>query len=390
VRTHDVLIGDIFVVAIDAGEPQQLTFLGHQTSIGSNFSGLAWTTDGKDIVFSAGAIEGINSSLWRVRVSGGVPEKISELGGVNAAEPAISRQGHRLAYRMITTNTNIWQIRLPVMNYQASVPVKLISSTRYQDAPQYSPDGKKIAFASDRSGSSQIWVCNSDASNSTQLTFLDATGSGTPRWSPDGRSIVFDSTASGNLGLYTMSADGGSPKPLVVDSHLNGAASYSRDGRWVYFVSDRSGKYEVWKVPSNGGQPVQVTLHGGWQPMESMDGKLLYYVKTNLQTDPSNAPATLWAKPVAGGEEYLVTSQLIRNHWTVAQNGIYFTDPDSKPRATLKFLDARTGQIRTIATLEGELSSGGQSLAVSPDGRSILYSRQDSYTTDLMLVENFR
>src|SRR5262249_16995113 len=116
VRIHDVLVGDIFVVPIDAGEPKQLTFMGHETSIGGDFSGLAWTVDGKEIVFSAGPLEGYNTSLWRVKVRGGTPEKISELAGVNAAEPAISRQGHRLAYRMITSNINIWQIRWPGSN----------------------------------------------------------------------------------------------------------------------------------------------------------------------------------------------------------------------------------------------------------------------------------
>ena len=390
VRTHDVLIGDIFVVPIDAGEPKQLTFMGHQASIGANFSGLAWTADGKEIVFSAGPMEGVNGSLWRVNVHGGAPEKISGLAGVNAAEPAISRQGHRLAYRMITTNTNIWQIRLPISGGRPSAPVKFISSTRYQQEPQYSPDGRNVVFVSDRSGSAQIWTCDSAGSHPTQLTFMDVSMVGTPRWSADSRSILFDSTASGKIGIYRMSVNGGAPEPLVVDSHMNVTPSASRDGRWIYFGSNRSGQYEVWKIPSGGGELVRVTVHSGWYPMESADGKLLYYVKTNLPVDPSSVPATLWAMPVEGGEEQQVTSQLIHSHWAVASNGIYFTDPETSPRAKLKFLDVRTGQISVVATLEKDLTNNGQSLAVSPDGRSILYSQQDSYTTDLMLVENFQ
>jgi Tol biopolymer transport system component len=352
--------------------------------------GLTWASDDSEIVFSATSRDTGNNSLWRVKIPDGTPEKVSELAGVNATEPDISRRGHRLAYRTLTTNSNIWQIRLPVSNGRPSAPAKFISSTRTQEVPQYSPDGKKIAFGSDRSGGSQIWVCNSDASNPVQLTFVDASNNGTPRWSPDGRSIVFDSTASGNLGIYTIGADGGSPRPLVVDSHFNAAASFSHDGRWVYFVSDRSGQHEIWKVPSGGGQVVQVTFHTGWMPMESTDGKVLYYVKTQLPTDPSGAPATLWAMPVEGGEEHLVTSQQIHLHWTVAPNGIYFTDPETKPHATLKFLDLRTGRISTIATLEKQLSCCGQSLAVSPDGRSILYSQVDSVSTDTNLLGRLR
>jgi eukaryotic-like serine/threonine-protein kinase len=384
VRSHNPLVDEIFLMPVDVGQPQQLT------SLHGFIPGLAWAGDGTEIVFSATSHDTGNNSLWRVKIPDGTPEKVSELAGVNATEPDISRRGHRLAYRTLTTNSNIWQIRLPVSNGRPSPATKFISSTRTQETPQYSPDGKKIAFASDRSGGSQIWVCNSDASNPVQLTFMDASNTGTPRWSPDGRSIVFDSTASGNLGIYTISADGGSPRPLVVDSHLNAGASFSRDGHWVYFVSDRSGKYEIWKVPSGGGQVVQVTSHTGWMPMEATDGKVLYYVKTQLSVDPSGAPATLWAMPATGGEEHLVTSQQIHLHWAVAPNGIYFTDPGTKRLATLKFLDVRTGRISAVATIEKPLTDGGQSLAVSPDGRSILYSQVDSVSTDIMLVENFR
>jgi len=124
--------------------------------------------------------------------------------------------------------------------------------------------------------------------------------------------------------------------------------------------------------------------------MESTDGKVLYYVKTQLPTDPSGAAATLWAMPAEGGEEHLVTSQQIQLHWAVATYGIYFTDPATRPRTSMKFFDARTGRITTITTLERQPACCGQSLAVSPDGHRILYSQQDSVTTDLMLVENFR
>jgi eukaryotic-like serine/threonine-protein kinase len=384
VRSQNPLVDEIFLLRLSGGEPQRLT------SMHGFIPGLTWSADGSEIVFSATSREMGNNSLWRVKVGGGMPQRVTELLAVNVTQPTIARQGHRLAYRTVTANTNIWQIRLGAPNNRPSAPAKLISSNRTQEVPQYSPDGKKIAFASDRSGGPQIWVCNNDASNPVQLTFMDASSSGTPRWSPDGRSIVFDSTASGNLGLYTIAADGGSPRPLVVDSYLNAAASFSRDGHWVYFVSDRTGEYQVWKVPSEGGRLVQATFHGGWMPMESTDGKVLYYLKTQLPIDPSGAPATLWEMPVAGGEERLVIAQQIHLHWAVVPNGIYFTDPESKPNATLRFLDVLTGRVTTIAKLERPLSCCGQSLTVSPDGRSILYGQQDSVSTDIMLVENFR
>ncbi len=383
VRTHDLIVGDVFVVFVDAGEPRRVTH------IGGDMAGLAWTSDGEEIVFAATSREMGNNALWRVKARGGAPERVTELAAVNATEPAISRQGHRLAYRHVTTNANIWQIRLSASNTRASAPAKLISSTRFQDVQQYSPDGKKIVFASDRSGSSQIWLCDNDGSNPVQLTFMNASNNGTPRWSSDGRSIVFDSTASGNLGIFTVSVDGGTPKPLIVDFHFNATPSASRDGRWIYFLSDRGGDYQVWKMATSGGQLTQVTLHGGTFPMESADGKFLYYVKDGSPLPPSQGH--LWRMPVGGGEEELFIPEEITDlYWALAPGGVYFVDTQTKLHATLKYFDAATKRINKITAMEKNPSCCGQGLAVSPDGHTILYSQEDSVTTDLMLVENFR
>ena len=72
--------------------------------------------------------------------------------------------------------------------------MKLISSTRVDGDAQFSPDGKKIAFTSNRSGNDEIWVCDSDGSNAQQLTSLGTGNCGGPRWSPDGERIAFSQT----------------------------------------------------------------------------------------------------------------------------------------------------------------------------------------------------
>jgi len=78
--------------------------------------------------------------------------------------------------------------------------VKLIASTYVEGDPQYSPDGSKIVFNSNRSGNAEVWVCNSDGSSPVQLTSLEAF-SGSPRWFPDGRRIVFDSNKEGHVDI---------------------------------------------------------------------------------------------------------------------------------------------------------------------------------------------
>jgi len=72
-----------------------------------------------------------------------------------------------------------------------------------------SSDGQKITFRSNRSGSFEIWTCDSDGSNPIQLTLLGAPNTGTPRWSPDGRQIAFDSRKEGHADIYVINAEGG-------------------------------------------------------------------------------------------------------------------------------------------------------------------------------------
>jgi Tol biopolymer transport system component len=100
-------------------------------------------------------------------------------------------------------------------------------------SPQFSPDGRKIAFESNRSGYREIWVAASDGSNQVQLTALMSARAGSRRWSPDGQRIVFDSLASGNNDIYCIGADGGAAQWLTTEPSDEGRPSWSQDGRWI-------------------------------------------------------------------------------------------------------------------------------------------------------------
>jgi TolB protein len=116
-----------------------------------------------------------------------------------------------------------------------------VSSFR-EVAPNYSPDGKRLAFHSNRGGSVQIWTANADGSNAVQVTSMDPVATtGTPRWSPDSRQLVFDSNAGG-YHMYIVSADGGQPRALTTGSSRNFTGWWSPDGKWIYFTSDRGGR----------------------------------------------------------------------------------------------------------------------------------------------------
>ena len=375
VRSGGFSSEDIYLISMSGGDLRRLT------TDDRRINSLAWTADGREIVFSSN--RGGPFTLWRVAVSGGTPEWVEAIGQ-NAYSPAISRQGNRLAYNVSFLDSNIW--RLDRTAGRQNSPAKLISSTRQDHSPQFSPDGKRIVFVSDRSGSDDIWVCESDGSHPVQLTFSDGPVNGTPRWSPDGLQIVFDARPAGNSDIYVISAEGGKPRPLVLDPSHDVMPSWSRDGSWIYFCSNRSGAFQVWKIPAAGGQAVQVTQQGGFEAFESPDGKLLYYTK-------GRGPGGIWQMPVAGGDERQVPELLnagFRRYWAVQAEGIYFVSPVSSTRAAITFFSFATRRVMQIGVLEKGPLQGPPGLTVSPDGRWILFAQADQSISDIMLVENFR
>jgi len=247
---------------------------------------------------------------------------------------------------------------------------------------RFSRDGYRVAFTSDRTGAWEIWLANPDGSNLFQLTSMgpQATGTGSPDWSPDGRQIVFASDAEGQFEIYAISAEGGKPHRLTFDPAFDHGPRFSHDGKWIYFNSQRSGEYHIWKMPAAGGDAVQVTHAPGFVAGESPDGAYLYYVGTSVAGSP------LWRLPVSGGRPEKLLEGVVWWSADVLERGIYYLDRPTT-EARLQFFDLTTRRSTTLARDLGEWTG---SLTVSPDGRTILFSRVDSSVNDLMLVENFR
>lgn len=104
-------------------------------------------------------------------------------------------------------------------------------------SPSISPDGKKIVFQSDRLGYSDIWYCDSDGANCTQLTSLHGTAGGAT-WSPDGHHVAFEFQSQHYYDIYMVDVLGGRPRlVLTFPGSDNGLPNWSRDGRRIYFYS---------------------------------------------------------------------------------------------------------------------------------------------------------
>jgi Tol biopolymer transport system component len=368
--------GDIYLVSRLGGEPSRLTF--DKAAIG----GLVWTSDGKYLVFSSERL-GDTYRLWKMPAIGGGAEPLSA-GQQNAAAPALSRDGRRLAYTHSVSDTNIWRFEVDRAEGRSTVPTELIASTEQDLDPHISPDGKRVVFASNRTGTAEIWVCESDGSKPQQVTSHSGPAmAGTPRWSPDGQQIAFDFDPDGHPDIYVVNPVGGRARRLTTGTSNNVVPSWSNDGRWVYFASDRTGTTQVWKMPIEGGLASQVTHKGGFAAFESPDDKTLYYAK-------GKETAGLWEVPVEGGEERPVLPQLSAGYWGywgVLRNGIYFFDTGTR---AIELFSFRTHQMTRIGTPQKPAVQWAPGLTISPDGQWLLFAQSDQRDATIMLVENFR
>jgi eukaryotic-like serine/threonine-protein kinase len=345
---------------------------------------LAWTPDSRDLVL---AWE--EKGLARVPAAGGEPEPL--LYGRDATSLAISRDGHRLAYAETVVSVNIWKATLASPVRSTGPAERLVSCSRcWQANPAFSPDGRRLAFESTRSGSPEIWISSADGSDPVAVTSFNGPLTGSPSWSPDGRQIAFDSRAGGEAGIYVVASDGGAPRRVATGQTDNQSPAWSRDGRWLYFTAKVAGADQVFKVRPEGGSATRITrLGGGTSPKASPDGQRIYYF-VDIPGD-----GALYSASAGGGDERRVAGMpKLRSEagaaWTVVAAGVYFLNPEKAPRPGIDFFEFATGRVHRVVDIPGRPGTWSGGAAVSPDGRSVLFTQIDEVMGDLMLVENFR
>jgi Tol biopolymer transport system component/DNA-binding winged helix-turn-helix (wHTH) protein len=375
VRTCQVTAPDSIWIAPAAGGEAHMVL----SEPGRIASPAQWSFDGRSVIYSSNHTG--HPALFRASLD--APNSPTEMveAGSPAWDPAIARHGYRLAYQRLLRSLSIWQMDLTESGEKK--PYLSVSSTSDTDqgpGPQFSPDGQKLAYMSDRSGTMEIWIANRDGSNPFQLSAVG--GAGTPRWSPDSQAIVFDVATTNGSKIVSMNLHGGAPQNLTPDGFHSVCPSWSRDGKWIYFGSTRNSRWQVWKVPSNGGPPVQVTQQGGHAALESVDGKFLYYSKT-----PDTEPE-IWRLNFETGEEKLLT--LVHPgswaSWQVVNNGILFVGPSLGHQAVLSFYDPAKQRTSTISILERAPFWLGATL----DAKLVAFDQPGREQAQTMLVENFR
>jgi Tol biopolymer transport system component len=289
-----------------------------------------------------------------------------------------------VAYVRAHQSVDIWRMDLAAREPQKTTQ-RLIFSTRSEMTPQYSPDGARIVFQSNRSGSAEIWMSDADGTNPVRLTEFNGPLAGAPQWCADGKRVAFDARSSGSSSIWIVDVDERRPRRLSSTNAQNSLPAWSADCRTV-LASD--GRRSLYKLPVGGGPAVLFTGQQSYYAQTSGDD-VVYNVK-----QPKGV--ALWSKPLSGGVERALPGMPLLDYaeaWVVGPGGVYFSTTNegaSGDGATaLEFYDFLTQATRRIATLpKPPAPGGGLGLAVSRDARWLLFTQAGEAQSDIMLMDN--
>ncbi len=368
-RPYDAVL---YSLRIRGGQPKMIA------SLPVFPNGLTWSADDEKLIYSFYSLGStLSSELDEITVENGATKQLEFAG--SALQPTVSSKSDKLAYSSLAISSNIWRRDLL---HPESPAVELIPSSRAQFNAQYSPDGKRIAFASTRTGLRGVWISGVDGTNVVQISNPNDV-SGSPQWSPDGNSVAFDSHPREHWEIFVADVVERKPRKLVTNITDVARPHWSQDGKWIYFNSQESGRMGIYRCPAAGGDAVLLSKGAeAINPQESFDGKTVYFASnhdksTLKQIAVSGQPDT---ELEVDGMPRIRVAEL----WTLSRTGVYFV-PAEAPRS-VRYFDFASKQIRPIFEVDKDFESD---LSISPDGRWIMYSLVGETNSDIMLVDHF-
>ena len=191
--------------------------------------------------------------------------------------------GKGLSYTVRAQNSEIW-----LWKQETDKLFNLTNKTGDDFWQTWSPDGKYMAFASDRSGELEIWILNLDKSETFNFSLSSTSDDGWPAWSPDGDTIAYSSDRDGTYDIWLQKVNGsGTPINITKGTGDDGMPAWSPDSKKLAFVSNRTGNNEIFIIGADGLLPKQITdneaddISPAWSP----DGKKLAFVTKRDQNN---------------------------------------------------------------------------------------------------------
>jgi hypothetical protein len=348
-----------------------------------------WSPDDHYIYFSSS--RGGTMNIWRMTVATAEAVQITA-GQGDDVEVDLSRDGKRLVFSSNRAATNLAEVSL-VPSSLGERKWLTRDLSRSVSAPRYSPDGKRIAYFTNRIAAERegIWVMDVGGSNATQLV-EDGRTNIYPRWSPDGQQLYYYSRAPGSMesaaDLRRVALAGGAPQVLPIRTWFPfwGWGDIGRDGRLIYRTSETAG--ELFDPRTNRREPVADLLG---DPMWSGDGRSFAYgVRAG---GASNAPTPgLWISEL-GKSRQLFEGWVVWFTW--AATGDLFVIEGRPDLKGILWRIAPTGQrgmvMKEIPFFRRPIDINWVArFDVHPDGRRIVIEGLESYEADIGMIDNVR
>lgn len=198
-----------------------------------------------NMVFYSRRVKGQSDIFWQ-RIGGSKPTNLTEDSDDDDTQPACSPDGKRIAFRSERQGGGLFVMGATGEN------VRQISN--YGHNPAWSPDGTRIACGTDyildpkrRSARSRLAII--DIATGKDRVLLDAFDVAQPRWSPNGKRIAYYNRSKDNrLDIWTVAEDGSDARPVTNDGAVDWNPVWSPDGQYLYFVSDRKALASLWRM----------------------------------------------------------------------------------------------------------------------------------------------
>ncbi len=177
-------------------------------------------------------------------------------------------------------DANFFNYQLYVMNPDGTNRIRLTTNNTNDSEAQYSPDGSKIVFSTNRDGNYEVYTMNADGTNLKRLTSNGGTTFDyQPCWSPDSAKIAFVSNRNGFYEIYTMNADGSNQVQLTNIQNNTYFPSWSPDGSKIVFETSKDGNREIYTINTNGTNQTRLTNNAftDGHPVWSPDGALIAF-----------------------------------------------------------------------------------------------------------------
>ena len=351
-----------------------------------------YTPDGNSVVYGAVAV-GHDFGLWQVHVSPdtsaavGPPTEITNSGGTRLKNLAFSSDGKKLIYAAVSLTGSLVSLPISKSAEPAGEPVTLTSEVGCREIlPSISPDGSRIAFVSchGRAGiSQQIWIMNLDGSNLQQLTFPPSTGA-FPSWYPDGRRILVSTWNGSDGNVISVDADTREQKVIMKIGRDSMGPELSPDGRQGVMFFSENGIINTWVLDMETGQKKQITFdkemaaYPSWSP----DGKFIAY---QIARGEDNG---IFILPSTGGAPTQITP-IHGQHWSYSWSPdgdkVIFARPGDDLNWNIWSV-SRSTKIEKQLTHYTKRNAFVRYPATSPKGNQIVYEYTET-TGNIWMME---